>query len=260
MHPVSVPKQEIPEPVNIVEAKPLFYKNPVPLSKEQHGDLYIDSVRDYSHTRETNSIYIAAVEFFKAVKDYTIVFGKNAEGNVFPAVLLGLINNKNHYLNDKGEWTVDYIPAYIRRYPFILATSPGDVGTYAVCIDDSYVGLNCDKKGEALYDKNGEKTDTLKTAIEFLKEYQRHIQATSDFCKVLKDANLLEPMQAKVTIDGEERSLGGFLCVNRELLKGLRPAQLAEMMLAGHLELIYAHLFSLANLNRLIERQDLEPD
>ncbi|HKK16864.1 MAG TPA: SapC family protein, partial [Gammaproteobacteria bacterium] len=153
-----------------MNSQPVFYKKPVPLSKDQHGDLYINAVSDFNFTGKTNSIYIAAVEFFRASRDYAIVFGKDTEGKIFPAVILGLENDQNQYLDKKGEWTVDYIPAYIRRYPFILASSPADAGTYAVCIDESYEGLNRQKKGQPLYDDQGRKSETLERAIEFLKE------------------------------------------------------------------------------------------
>ena len=236
-----------------MELQPLFYKKPVPLNKDQHGDLYMEPVNDFKHTKGTNSVYIAAVEFIKAARDYAIVFGKNTDGSVFPAVLLGLQNSQNKFIGKKGEWSVDYIPAYVRRYPFILASNPGIYDTFAVCIDESYRGFNREKKGQRLFDENGEESSMLKQSIEFLKGYQNHIQLTNIFCKNLGDSGILEPVQAKIAKHGEERALGGFLCVSRERLKGLAPKQLAEFMLSDQLELIFAHLYSLNNLNRLVE-------
>ena len=235
-----------------MNSQPLFYKKPVPLNKDHHGDLYMEPVNDFRHTKGTNSIYIAAVEFIKAAKDYPIVFGKNTDGSVFPAVLLGLQNSQNKFLGKQGEWLVDYIPAYVRRYPFILASNPEKYDTFAVCIDESYPGFNKKKKGQRLFGENGEESDILKQSIEFLKGYQNHIQLTNVFCKDLKDSGILEPMQAKITKDGKERALGGFLCVSRERLKGLEPKKLTEFMLSDQLELIFAHLYSLNNLNRLV--------
>ena len=238
-----------------MDAKPLFYKKPVPLNRDQHGDLYMEPVNDFRHTKDTNSVYISAVEFIKASRDYPVVFGKNADGSVFPAVLLGLQNSQNQFIDKKGKWLVDYIPAYVRRYPFILATNPGSTDTFAVCIDEGYSGFNTKKKGQRLFEENGEESDILRQSIEFLKGYQNQIQLTNVFCKNLKDSGLLDPMQAKITKDGEERSLGGFLCVNRERLKGMEPKKLAELMMSDQLELIFAHLFSLKNLNRLVNSE-----
>ena len=234
-----------------MSAQPLFYNKAVLLNKEQHGDLYLEPSDKFKFTKDTNSVYIAAVEFTKAARDYAIVFGKSADGTIFPSVLLGLQNNQNIYLGKKGGWLVDYIPAYVRRYPFILATGGGASDTFAVCIDENYSGFNRREQGQRLFEEDGRESEILKRSIEFLKEYQTRIQVTDVFCRNLQDSGILEPMHAKITKDGKEQTLGGFLCVNRELLKGLDPKKMAELMISDHLELIFAHLFSLNNLDRL---------
>ena len=44
------------------------------------------------------------------------------------------------------------------------------------------------------------------------------------------------------------------MCVNRKKLKELPTEKLAELIRNDYLELIFAHLHSLANLDRLIKR------
>ena len=105
----------------MTSAQPLFYKKIVPLNKEQHKSLYIEPVEGYSFSKNTNSLYIAAVEFPKVAPEYPIVLGIDKEGTVFPLVLLGLKTKQNLYVDSKGIWKANYIPAYARRYPFILA-------------------------------------------------------------------------------------------------------------------------------------------
>ncbi len=234
---------------------PLFYKKVVPLNKEQHGDLCIEPMDGYQHTRETNSLYIAAIEFPNIAREYPIVFGTEADGNIFPVVLLGLRKNENFYVNDKGEWQADYIPAYVRRYPFILASTEANGGQFTVCIDESFPGFNTAKEGQPLFDKAGEQTDLLKQSVDFLKDYQNHVQLTTLFCDNLKKLDLLEPMQANIALkSGEKQTMGGFLGVSRERVKELKPAKLAELVKSDQLELIYAHLGSLANLSVLMNR------
>ncbi|MDZ7736348.1 MAG: SapC family protein [Gammaproteobacteria bacterium] len=164
---------------------PLFYQNVVPLNREKHGDWRIEPTNSYAFAAKTNSIYIAAVEFSRAVREYPIVFGKGTEGNVFPVALLGLKNNQNVFVDGKGNWRADYIPAYVRRYPFILAeTSQNGESTFTVCLDEDYSGFTQDgKKGQPLFDSNGEQTDLLRHSMDFLKEYQGHIQITTAFSR-----------------------------------------------------------------------------
>jgi hypothetical protein len=236
-----------------MSTQPLFYKKIVPLNKSQHGDLYVESIANYKHTKDTNSIYIAAIEFLKASREYPIVFGKGADNVIFPVVLLGLKSNQNLYLNKKGEWQADYIPAYVRRYPFILATGSGNGESFAVCIDESFAGFNHDKKGQPLFNETGEETDLLKQSVEFLKDYQNHIQLTTLFCNNINELELLEPMQANIEKSGKKQVLGGFMCVNRARLKSLPQEKLSELLKSDQMELIFAHLASLTNLERLIK-------
>ena len=236
-----------------MSSEPLFYKNIVPLNKEVHGDWSIEAVSNYKHTSETNSLYIAAIEFTKAANEYPIVFGIAEDESVFPAVILGLRKNENLYINKKGEWLANYVPAYVRRYPFILATGENDPTQFTVCIDEDCPGFNKKGKGTALFDEDGNESDLLKNSVEFLKEYQNHIQLTTLFCKHIKDLGLLEPMKADIKLaDGEEISLGGFMGINREKLKALDSDTMANLVKTDQMELIYAHLVSLGNIDSLM--------
>ena len=236
-----------------MSSQPLFYKNIVPLSKEVHGGWSIEAISNYKHTSETNSLYIAAVEFIKAANEYPIVFGLAEDESVFPVVILGLRKNENLYVNKKGEWLANYVPAYVRRYPFILATGENETRQFTVCIDDDCPGFNKKGKGTGLFDKDGNESDLLKNSVEFLKEYQNHIQLTTLFCNNIKDLGLLEPMKADIKLaDGEEISLGGFMGINREKLKALASETIENLVKTDQMELIYAHLISLGNIDSLV--------
>ena len=240
---------------------PLFYKKVVPLNKETHGELHVEEVKDYLHTRQTNSIYIAAVEFLPAAREYPIVFAKGADERFFPALLLGLEENKNLFVDEQGKWLAEYIPAYVRRYPFILAV-PDDAGqdtgqdtTFTVCIDEAFPGFNHDQAGKPLFGKQGKQTELLDQAMDFLRDYQSQVQLTAGFCQNLTELDLFEPMQANIELaSGAKHVLGGFFGINRDKLKALKPEQLAELLKSDEMELIFAHLSSLSNLDKLMQR------
>ncbi len=240
---------------NAVSALPLFYKKAVPLNKEVHSELYIEGIEGYAHTKETNSIYIAAVEFLQVSREYPIVFAKDGDNKVFPVALLGLEKNQNLFVDKKGEWNANYIPAYVRRYPFILATAEDKKDNFVVCIDESFPGFNTAKEGNPLFNEKLEQSEILNQAVDFLKGYQTHVKLTAQFCENLTKLDVLEPMQANIErATGEKTSLGGFMGVNREKLKALKPAKLTELLKSDQMELIFAHLASLSNINSLINR------
>lgn len=236
--------------------QPLFYKKVVPLNKEKHRKLSLSLVDNFNHTKKTNSVYIAAVEFPKASKEYPIVFAKSADNEIFPMAILGLKDNENLFVGKKGEWLANYIPAYVRRYPFILASGTDKSGTeFAVCIDEGYAGFNSKNKGRKLFDDDGKESELLQQTLKFLQEYQSHIQFTKVFCNNINKLGLLEPMQAKAEFKGGKKlALRGFMGVNRERLKDIEPTKLSELLKAGHMELIYAHLNSLDNIERLLKK------
>ncbi len=238
-----------------MSSQPIFYKKIVPLNKETHSDWSVVAIANFKHTSETNSLYIAAVEFIKAANEYPIVFGTGKDESVFPVVILGLRKNENLYVNKKGEWLAKYIPAYIRRYPFILATGEEGSEQFTVCIDSDCPGFNDKGKGTRLFDADGNESGLLRNSVEFLKEYQSHIQLTTLFCKNIKDLGLLEPMKADIKMaDGEEISLGGFMGVSREKLKALDAGKLLNLVKTDQIELVYAHLVSLGNIDSLVTR------
>jgi hypothetical protein len=241
--------------------QPLFYKNIVPLNKEQHKGLYVDSTDDYSFAKESNSLYIAAVEFPRAAAVYPIVFGTDGEGKIFPVVLLGLKSNQNLFIDKKGVWDAGYIPAYTRRYPFILAVNKTDSGEdqFTVCIDEGYAGFNKKKNGKPLFDSKGNESEMLQQVIDFLKDYQNQIRLTTEFCNNLAELGILEPMQANIEMkSGDKFAIGGFQCVSRDKLKALAPDKLQALVQSGQMDLIYAHLLSLHNINNLMSRMTEE--
>ena len=236
---------------------PLFYKNIVPLSSVNHKNYYIDYSNKYEFAKKTNSTYIADIEFTKAAREYPIVFATEKENSIYPVVILGLDKDQNLFIDKNGNWLANYIPAYVRRYPFILARAQKDADNYTICVDDQFSGFNTNKKGEKLFGRNGAQSDVLKKTIEFLGEYNNRTQATATFCKKLKELDLLEPMKLSVkTSEGRELSMVGFMGVNRGRLKSLPPERIIELFKTDQLELIYLHLASLANVEILMQRLD----
>ena len=238
------------------QAQPIFYKNVVPINKEQHGELFIEAVDGFGFANSSSSLYIAAIEFPQASQEYPIVFGKDSNDVVFPVALLGLQPNQNLYIDDNDKWNAAYIPAYARRYPFILAKANGTTeDQFTVCIDEGYSGFNTAKEGKPLFDQHGEQTEILTQAVDFLKDYQNHVALTTAFCENLVKLNLLESMTANIeTKTGEKMSVGGFFAISRDKLKMLKPENLSDLAKTDQLELIYAHLNSLRNVKTLLDK------
>ncbi|MEH6442871.1 MAG: SapC family protein [Oceanospirillaceae bacterium] len=231
----------------------LIYGQVEAVNKQRHLGWSVKAGTDYNFAKEVNSVPLMAVEFPKAAQDYAIVFAGDDKG-LLPVVVMGVRQDENLYLKETGEWQVDYIPAFIRRFPFVFANSD-DGDTLTLCIDENFEGCNEEGRGERLFDSEGEQTQYLSSVLGFLQDYQAHYQRTQIFCNKLSELDLFEDMGAKFTAPGgEERTLTGFKVINREKLKGLSAEVLHELMGNDSLELIYLHLQSMSNLNKMIQQ------
>lgn len=231
----------------------LIYETAVPVSSQKHKDWSIKKGPDCSFAQQVNAVPLTAVEFARAGTEYAIVFTKSAD-TVLPAVILGLQNKENLYLKADGSWDAKYIPAFIRRYPFVFSRT-NDGKTFTLCLDESFQGCNQTGMGERLFDSLGERSDYLKNVLNFLQDYQGQFQLTETFGKKLLELDLLEPMKAQVTLKtGKQLALTGFLAVNRKRLKELSAETLAELVKTNQMELIYIHLQSMGHLSGLTDR------
>jgi hypothetical protein len=231
----------------------LIYESAVPVSNARHGEWSVEVGADYSFSKSVNSVPLMAVEFPHAAADYAIVFSGTAEAFI-PAVILGMRGNENLYLAPSGGWQAKYIPAFVRRYPFVFSTSQ-DGKTFTLCIDESFPGFNQEGRGQRLFGEDKQPSSYVSNVLKFLEQYQIEFRRTQAFCTKVKELGLLEPMRAQANLpSGERLALTGFMAVNRDKLKALPGDKLEELAKTDELELLYLHLQSMRNFAAMVER------
>jgi hypothetical protein len=231
----------------------LIYESAVPVSAARHAKTSIVPTQNYAFTAAVNAVPLMALEFLKAATDYAIVFSKVGD-ELLPAVVLGAKGNHNLYVSEDGKWTVDYIPAFLRRYPFVFASND-DGNTLTLCIDEAHPGVNKEGLGQRLFGDDGKPSAYTQRVLDFLKQFQMQFERTRRFCKRVQELDLLEPMQAQVTTPkGDKVSLGGFLSISRRKLRALDAQTLASLAKTDELELLYLQLHSLRNFVDLKDR------
>jgi SapC len=236
----------------------MIYETAVPVSHARHGNWSLEVGANYAFCRNINAVPLMAAEFASAALEYAVVFGGTGEA-VMPVAVLGVRTDENLYVTMEGGWQAKYIPAFVRRYPFVF--SSGHEGKshegkrFTLCIDETFPGFNQSGRGERLFGDDGKPTPYVENVLKFLGQYQREFQRTEAFCKKLKDLNLLKPMQAQIKLgSGGRMALGGFSVVDRARLKTLSGNVLAQLVQSDELELIYAHLVSMRNFATVGER------
>jgi len=231
----------------------LFYDNISAVTQEQHRDLALKPMGDYGFTRNVNSVPLLTSEFLSAASEFPIVFAGDKD-QLLPHAIIGTRQQENLFVNSEGEWQGKYVPAFIRRYPFVFS-SADDGQTLTLCIDESYPGFNREGHGERLFDAEGNQTLYLKNVLEFLRSYQLSFQATTEFCRKIQELDILTDMQANVTFaTGETNRLTGFQGVDREKLRELSDDSVLELHKSGGLDALHAHLLSMQNFRLIADR------
>ena len=231
----------------------LIYESAVPVSASRHGTSSLEPTSGYGFSAGINAVPLMAVEIVRAATEYAIVFTA-AGDDVMPAAVLGVQGDQNLFLSPDAKWQAKYVPAFIRRYPFVFSTD-ADAARLTLCIDESYPGLNRDGRGERLFTDDAKPSAYTEQVLKFLQEFQASFQRTRAFGKRIKELGLLEPMQAQVvTPKGAKHTLTGFLAVSREKLRALDAESLATLAKTDELELLYLHLYSMRNFDDVKDR------
>lgn len=228
---------------------PLFYTKPTPLDAKAHADLALKQNFGLGFTKDVNAVPVNLIELPQICHFYPIAFSPDDTGT--PVAILGLRDSENLFLNPKGEWEEDtYIPAYIRRYPFIFSEMPGN-DQLSLCIDYNPDVIE-EGGNQKFFEADGKPSALANNALEFCKSYHAAAQHTIEFGKALASSGVLVDRQAEIGIgQGKRINFSGFRIVDEKKLAELDDKIFLEWRKKGWLPFIYAHLFSGAQWQRL---------
>ncbi|MBC2778260.1 SapC family protein [Parasphingopyxis marina] len=226
---------------------PLLYNDVVPLSSQQHGNYKLQIRPKLPFLTGTHAVPVTIDEFVVIQRYMPIVFSSGE--NPVPLALMGLNQGVNVFLNDDGT-LIDgrpvYMPAYVRRYPFLLARLTEESQELSLCFDPTTDIVGEHEEGDPLFE-GADASQTTKDLLGFCEQVETSGHRTVAFVKELQDADLL--MEGEVSIDTPTSDkpfvYRGFQMVNEEKLKELRGDQARKFVQNGIMPLIYAHMMSL---------------
>ncbi|MEO1686721.1 MAG: SapC family protein [Pseudomonadota bacterium] len=231
---------------------PLFYGQPEVLEAGRHAELRLKPHPGFAFAARANAIPLNVTEFAKAAVDYPIVFAGREK--LAPVVVTGLRAGENLFVDGAGAWAPGaYVPAYARRYPFILTRPNPEAEQVMLCMDmeSERVGSAADADSAPLFD-GSEASEHAKNALNFCLEFQRHASATEQVSQMLKDEGLLTPQAGKVTLaGGEELRLTDFHIVDEAKLNEVPEERLGELRRGGLFAAAYCQLVSMNNWSKL---------
>jgi len=232
------------------DALPMFYQAPRALDRVRDSKMKLNRPTDFSFAAKTNAIPLLVDEFPAAAAYYPIVF---ADGPTpVPAAVVGLKNDSNLFVGKDGAWLPGaYLPAYVRRYPFILMDDPQNK-QFVLCIDDKCGLLKED--GEFPLFEGEQPSAFTKSAMEFCSALRQQGDFTDEFVKALKEHNLLIANNAEIDAkDGSHLQLSGFLIIDPQKFDALPDSTILQWRKKGWLGLVYAQLLSSHRWPNLLE-------
>ena len=230
------------------EKRKKMYKNLVVLDKEKHKELKISPLENLFFAKATTHIPLTAMEVAQVAKNFPIVFTADETPALLALVSLG---GENLAINSEGKWITNYVPSFLRRYPFSLASTKENPEQKVILMDEDATIIS-KTKGKQLFKKSGEKSDVLNHAIDFLTSHQKQVETTEAVVKMIAQTGILETREISVG-EGEEKKVlvNGFQVVSREKFHNLSDDILADWTRKGIVGLIEAHLQSLENIQQL---------
>ncbi len=237
-----------------VSGNVMFYKNPQPLTKEAHSKFGVKPVaKPFEFMQDQHFLPITAPEFGAAAASFPIIFAGEERT---PLAVMGIRQNENLFVKD-GQFEQDYyMPAFARRYPFVLAGDQAN-DRFVVCVDADAECVTDKKPTQPFFNKDDTSAFT-KEAFQFLQNYERDRQATGKMVEDFKAADLFEPKEMNFrgqNADGSEaplQKIADYFAISEAKLKALPADKLKEFSDRGYMAVAHAHLVSLGNWQRLV--------
>lgn len=227
-----------------------FYQNPTVLDREQHKGLRLKAA-DARFAAKNQAVPLLVAEFPEACLEYPIVFTKGQDGRWLALALTGLQNGSNAFVNADGQWNARYLPASVRRYPFILAEGANNELSLAADLNAPQLG----KQGEPLFNDQGEPTDLAKNVMQMLADFQGQAKASETVIQQFEASGLLTQQNLQVRLsDGRNAVVEGIWVVDESKLRELPDDKVLAWFKGGQMAAVHAHMLSLRNLVPLLER------
>lgn len=235
-----------------------MFKNHTALSASAHQDLRLSSVLGYDHAAAEAWVPVGLSESGMVAREYGIVFSSDGD-SALPLALTGVEVGRNDYVDPEGQWRVRYVPAHVRRYPFVAGQAPAERGSSKlVLMFDADATHFKGSQGLPLFDAAGQPTDLVGRVESVLLDLQKDFTRARSAVKALDTEGLLSSQTLRIRRKGGEvHEIKGFRVVDLKKFGELDASALLRLRDSGALMLAHAHLFSLSNLRDGVLSQSL---
>ena len=228
------------------------------LNKVDHADLRVITDRGARFGDKVMQVTVFPFEFRNLQDSYPIFFQTDRDGNYYPIALLGFEEGENLFLDEPG-WNAPYIPAMLRREPFLVGLKDAQTETgetrqaRLLSLDTNHPRVSLEE-GEALFQPLGGHTNFLEEQSALLERLHDGLEHCRSFVNALRERSLIEALTLDIELnDGSRNQLIGLSGIDEEGLQQLSGEVLQEWSEKGFLMPVFMILASMSNMRRLIE-------
>ncbi|MBI1366915.1 MAG: peptidase [Alphaproteobacteria bacterium] len=237
-----------------ITGKMFLFERPELLNPQDHGDLGLNPLeRPFEYCAKARAAPLTVSEIPLAAQHYPVIF--SGDKDAVPLAVLGVIDDINLFVDEKGQWDVDaYIPGYVRRYPYAFAAETGG-DRLAIVIDVGFAGVSTNAKHP--FFENSEPTAQTQNAIEFCKQYEQDRVRTAEFLRVLDRFDLIAGQSAQFTPAGQTdpQTFAQYYGIDESKLNQMTDEEFLDLRKTGALAVIYAQLLSMGRWRNLLARR-----
>lgn len=237
-----------------VSGNVMMYENPQPLTKDTHAKMGVKQVeKPFEFMQTTHFMPLTANEFGAACASYPIIFAGEEKT---PLAVMGIRQNENLFIENGLFDNLFYMPAFARRYPFVLAGDKEN-DRFVVCVDEAAECVSSKDVTQPFFDGD-QPSQFTNEAFEFLKQFEQDRRATQIMIDKFKELDLFEQKEMHFqgnNPDGslaEKQKIADYFAITDDKLRGLDDKTVSEFLKNGYLAVAYAHMLSLNNWQRLV--------
>ena len=235
-------------------ALPLFFKSPHAIGVERHVQAGLHRHTNYYFAKDATSIPLSYTEAVEACHSYPIVFTRNN-----PPGLLALtgLKQRNLFIDKQGQWEPHgYVPIYVQKYPFgIVELKQEEREEYILCVDEGAEHFAPKQPDLPFYAPDEAPSDVCQEALQYCGEYQKQIEATTEFIYALMSSGIITPRDIPLSIGPQQLTITGVSFIEEEAFQNLPAELLADWHKKGWLGIVYAILFSQQRWLYLVEEE-----
>lgn len=226
-----------------------------PVHKEKHKNIKVKQGDPAKHLAGQNLVPVTLSEYELVCAEFPIVFAqKQGTENYESVIVTGIDNGENLWIENK-QWIADYIPQIAYRFPFGLVPNPEKQDHVVLVIDENSEQYN-EAEGNALFNEEGAESEYLVNITQALVEQRKDELHTQNLIAMLKELDVLIPLQMGLTINGMPLNFTGLYHVDRVRMQNLSAEKINQIHEKGYLLPIYVHMASIHRFEKMVRKKE----